>query len=84
MTTYVSYGQGCLANPTVSGPSDICPGNYYTYTSSANIGFPYRFKDIDWNTNTGNALSKINGTDSRTYAKDFLVQRGLSANDIVL
>ncbi len=84
LTSYYSFGQVCLGNPSVSGQQNICPGNYYTYTSSASIGFPYRFDYVDWSTNTGNALTKINGTDARTYARDFVIKRDLSASDITL
>jgi hypothetical protein len=81
---YASFGQICLGSPDVSGEQNICPGRSYKYETNAAIGFPYRFDIAEWTTNSGNALIKINGTDTRFYASHYLVHRDLSANDITL
>ncbi|MFN8417443.1 MAG: hypothetical protein U0U66_14010 [Cytophagaceae bacterium] len=79
---YSSYAQfGCLGNPSLDGPNDVCPGSYQTYTANASFS---RFIYIEWGTNTGNAFTKINDKDILFYTQQYLVHRDLSASDLDL
>lgn len=85
LVQYASYAQfGCFGDPNIKGNEYVCPGTYETYRTNADLSH-FRFDYTEWGSTTiANVITRINGTLTHSYTKNYLDHNGLSAYDLNL
>ena len=70
----------CLSTVKMDGNSVVCPGTYQTYTTNADLDH-FRFNYTQWETDTGNEITRINGTETFLYVNNYLYLNKLNVGD---